>query len=154
MEQEKYYTPNISEFHVGFEAYIKPELIRIPDLIHSNRAENVEEKFEFIKTTVNAPDILHYSLNPDLIKTNVRIKHLDQEDIESLGWTCDSNSSDFSTYSLNSEKTYNTFISACFGYKRHSSRYITIQNDNGILFKGIINNKSELKKVMEMLGIK
>ena len=61
MELNKYYTPEIEELHVGFEC----ELLDI-------------EQGLFGKCTIKENDILSDEL--------FRVRYLDKEDIESLGW--------------------------------------------------------------------
>jgi len=65
MEKNKYYTPTIEEFHVGFEYELKTE-------------------GEWVSQTLD----IDYSLNRVAggLANNTRVKHLDQEDIESFGF--------------------------------------------------------------------
>jgi hypothetical protein len=71
-EEVKYYTPEIEEFHVGFE-YEHNALsgnlpINYTKIIHSID-DNILDIFVKIEVT-----------------SIIRVKYLDQEDIESLGW--------------------------------------------------------------------
>ena len=67
MSEKKYYTPSIEEFHVGFEYEI------------SYDGETYQSK------VVDDSDELH-RIKTAIESLWVRVKHLDREDIESLGW--------------------------------------------------------------------
>lgn len=140
MENNKYYTPTIEEFHVGFE-YTKKELI---DKGHNNTKLFINE--DLIKSHFTTDDI--------------RVKYLDKEDIESLGWEFTGKTIDiwfkkegifhaisgghkFTEYKLHyGLHDHCLYINAYFG-----------GTDEGRLFEGIIKNKSELKRLMKQLGI-
>jgi hypothetical protein len=105
-------------------------------------------------------------------KKAVRVKYLDKEDIESLGlkiakiYSSEIYSSDFDAqliidnynfYELSYEseenlliieKFYQTKMCASTPYKKRPDLY-----SSETLFRGIIKNKSELKKLMQMLNI-
>jgi hypothetical protein len=105
---DKYYTPEISEFHVGFE-------------------------YEY-----------------------VRVKHLDREDIESLGWV----QNEFKGTIIKNE-----FVLKNKPYKRIGDNIKLYHYSGGdihisctyselmTLFRGTLKNKSELKRLMVQLGI-
>ena len=144
----KYYTPELEEFYVGFEFEMKvvshrahqDELIREEVFMPCiwKAFTNLKEVFnveydslgEHLKTTV-----------PD----SVRVKYLDREDIESLG------------YGIIQDE-YN-----CQWFKNASGNIeIGLEKDNHltirftqsfVLFSGTIKNKSELKKLLKQLGI-
>ena len=66
MPVEKYYIPEIEEFHVGFEV------------------ETMSSKTnDWVNYTITVDDCLG---TWDIFLTKTRIKYLDREDIESLGW--------------------------------------------------------------------
>lgn len=152
--ENKYYTPEIEEFHVGFE-------------------------FEYIGATggweecsFGNDEIIHSELEQfkdELMKvahsTN-RVKYLDREDIESLG---------FKLYHSDLSLTNTLWFDAPYfderkakdlvsiQYNTHSNwALITIANrtkdgkstDHVVKFSGFVKNKSELKKLMSMLNIK
>jgi hypothetical protein len=140
MENIEYYTPIIEEFHVGFEflvpIYGSDKFVEETFMLKS--IENLFDKDENGK--FNLPDCF-------------RVKYLDREDIESLGWEPDTSSGDFTMYHLNSSNKYDYSLSFNGGYKRTENLIITIKYYDNILFKGTIKNKSELNKLMEQLGI-
>lgn len=139
----KYYTPSIEEFHIGFEY------------------EWLNENGKWVKEltpkeiTVNGFEEQSYGL---------RVKYLDKEDIESLGFVGIGTSID-NWYMMN--KGYTRPLSS------HKNRSISIQHDfrtnQGIvirgfeyeylkgeeeqLYRGECKNKSTLQLLMKQLGI-
>lgn len=123
--ENKYYTPEIEEFHIGFEFEEKP-------LYFSEFGDYM-------------PQSIHVggsSAESHLKNSWVRVKYLDSEDIESLGffkWPDDD------IYDLGE-------------FQLHLGRYddpykVEIYDDNSkYCFVGVIKNKSELKKVLKMIG--
>lgn len=132
MEKEKYYTPDIEEFHVGFEYFCR-QAVTIPD-----GTEHVWKKEVLTKDNIS---FLFSRLENNMIK----VKYLDQEDIESLGFE-----ENIFGYWLNS-KLLTIDISDNVPYITISNG--GIQTDEVFYFQGIIKNKSELKKLLKQLGI-
>jgi len=160
MESNKYYIPEIEEFHQGFEyevwyssAYTEEKWIK--------------ETFEFY----DKDEIYHYDC-VDLIPSfknysdSIRVKYLDREDIESLGWKMD----------LVRSKIIGNFAGKLNNFYLQYYPYLPENGwDNGLiynplrvvnvikfntnpenkqhLFNGIIKNKSELRKLMKQLDI-
>jgi len=155
MELNKYYTPEIEEFHQGFEyevwyssAYTEEKWIK--------------ETFEFY----DKDEIYHYDC-VDLIPSfknhgdSIKVKYLDREDIESLGFKITKDNEDIEL-SLES-KTYIGGPSVGDDYKiiilyglDNKEMWIYQKTNSGReydLFKGIIKNKSEFKKLLKQLQI-
>lgn len=143
MEASKYYTPEMEEFHPGFE---------FKYLNHNGEWKDCE----LGKNDIENIELRQYK--DDLMKiahANLRVKFLDREDIESLGWK-------FSLIKANTNRAFKDLQSnteKCIGL------VLEIRNDkimiadcrlefNQILFFGTIKNKSELRKLMQMLQIK
>ena len=135
--ENKYYVPEIEEFHVGFEYEYK-------------KSKGVWEK-EKIETSISSEHGLCVSIPSEEMygfkSVNLRVKNLDREDIESLGWMQrDYDTFDFKTkkeglgYALAFNPEFSTFIYQT-GYK------------NGTIFQGTIKNKNELKRLMKQLNI-
>lgn len=133
--ENKYYTPTIEEFHVGFEFEQK-----IGTSVSTKEEVWVKSIFEFIP---NADKILSI-LSDDLI----RVKLLDREDIESLG---------FELYVI---KEYTiSFLKKCTGFSvfiiyQETNTVISVYINAEKIFLGNIKNKSELQKLMTQLNIK
>lgn len=151
-EQSKYYTPTIEEFHVGFE-------YQRLSYDENNKSEYVTVKYpcgyiEYQQRLSALEDSLKDS------KFGIRVKYLDQEDIESLGWVYTGKSIDMW---FKKEGIFNA-ISGGHKFDEYKLHYGLHDNclyinayfggqDEGRLFEGIIKNKSELKRLMKQLGI-
>jgi hypothetical protein len=159
MDREKYYTPDITEFHVGFE-YEKSEY---------GRKIWTKEVFEFDFGSGN--EILDI-YNEGYDTTHLRVKYLDQKDIESLGFTkrLKNDWVGYNDYILSSiSGEYGYFLKATLHipkmddmYKiyvyRHLDDIDRIENylscGNSLqVFNGKIKNKSELKVLLKQLNI-
>jgi len=129
MEKEKYYTPTIEEFHVGFECEYNDPL---------------KGSWEKVIYTED----MFFGGKRGLTLLEKRVKYLDREDIESLGFKLDKNASDKDILNLEKDDTGITYKQDCFLiiYKFNGSK-------ERIIFDGLIKNKSELKKLMYQLQI-
>ena len=141
MENNKYYTPTKEELHIGFEVELKSTVTG------TKSNDNIEVWIPGTITTLKGfVKALSY-LESDLI----RVKYLDQSDIESLGWkeTC----TDY-IYTIATNKVqlrYNDTVALLEMYKENNT--FTIMYSCECIFKGTIKNKSELKKLMRWLNI-
>jgi len=135
--KNKYYTPEIEEFHVGFEY------------------ERCDDGYNWIKDTY--PRAAEHIRLKNLIPCT-RVKYLDREDIESLGFVC--HATDERVFHNKNGIIINTewgspvkqgitlaIVSPVFD---ESKRNIIQEH---YLFNGTIKNKSELKKLLKQLGI-
>jgi len=130
----KYYIPNIEEFYIGFECEIE----------HITSAGSTTEyKKHIISENDNIKDL--YESN-DWYNTP-RVKYLDQQDIESLGFTIETTS-----YGMQYKKN-KTFIKFSYDKKLIIEKYFIDIGINSVVFIGDIKNKSELKKLLKQLAI-
>jgi len=115
--ENKYYTPSIEEFHVGFvfERYFDQN--------------NTKGWFKVSITTINNT----LDLVDSIRKEEVRVKSLDQDDIESLG------------FELQGED----FVSN--GYHIYLAKVNVEIYAEGVSFIGTIKNKSELKRILKQV---
>ena len=134
--ENKYYTPDISEFHVGFEYYEKILDNYFIKIYGTNKDVPLLESDES----------LFYSIEEELNEGNVCCKYLDKEDIESFGFTQVTNG--YPT-GFENEKYWINFReidglpNLCIYEKLGRFR----------LFSGTIKNKSELKVLFKQLNI-
>ena len=147
-DKDKYYTPEIEEFHVGFEY------------------EQILEPYEVNKPETKKWTKVKYSGNINSIGGSVvffqgydvRVKHLDREDIESLGFVYDK------TSTKNQWKFYKGNIGLMYRPKTNQIGTCTLDPmksdfmkkhsiDDKHVFMLTIKNKSELKKLLKMLNI-
>jgi len=146
MEDNKYYTPEIEEFHIGFEYEFKGSIM-------------------WHKFCYKGIDFINEHGKDELISEiklgNIRVKYLDKEDIESLGWNLTRHSV-VKEYSEDKTKFRFKPIEGLIEYS-FNGRFLLSTEDNfktiairslgGLMFIGVIKNKSELVKLMNQLGI-
>jgi hypothetical protein len=127
--ENKYYTPSIEEFHVGFEfEFLNPnnkwtkQIVRRPNYI--------------VWSDVYLWELLGLSSTNHLL----RVKYLDKEDIESLGFR----------YSGNLQDTY---WKGEITISPQKDGKLLIHQNCGPLFHGYIKNLSELKRLFKQIGI-
>lgn len=131
----KYYTPEIEEFHVGFEY---------------EEFHFIGEKEWWEPKTFSEPLMYGTTLSTSIERKAIRVKTLDREDIESLGFEL-----------LKEDVNGKAFI-----HKDNNELQIwwsindIIDIDNGqtyedciTYFKGTIKNKSELKRILKQIGV-
>ena len=132
---EKYYTPTIEEFHVGFE-------YEINNPCHQGDTYYEEE----VISRTNIESVLknwkHFQ--------EYRVKYLDQEDIESLGFVYTE------TDKYNPHGVKHTYIkTTSYGeveIRHYPDTYHISIDDGNTLFSGKVKNKSELKRILKMIG--
>jgi hypothetical protein len=123
--ENKYYTPKIEEFHVGFEY----------EVLHDDN--------KWIKESIcKKPEVVSL---PYMILENIRVKYLDREDIESFGWK----KQDEDTFELGKHTLYYKRFNENFIEINVLGDY----DGEFCHFKGHLKNKIELKRLMEQLGI-
>ena len=145
MENNKYYTPDISEFHIGFEFYMK----------FKSRLHN--HKWELCK-----PQTLE-TIQIALSKAEIKVKYLDQQDIESFGFEKISiehpikNRDEFEI-EYNDERKVFDKASLIYSYNINHL-LISVGDDETpyenweTLFVGKVKNKSTLKQILTLTGV-
>ena len=138
--ENKYYTPTLEEFHVGFE--YEAESTQYPDKNNWHPETFYMNEGHFNLVNINT---LH--------SKKVRVKHLDREDIASFG------------FKQITDDCYHLPVKEFRGRLNQEVRILVrktiliylamdiTDKDNIVLFTGTIKNKSELKKLMNQLGI-
>ena len=157
----KYYTPSIEEFRVGFECESNYCLIN-----GKSSLDGGNEFIQFCFTEDNIDYMLDAYKN-DAYPTEFRVKYLDEKDIESLGFkedTYDINHFKFiqaycNDVKINNFKCYNIINKYQNLFFDNSNNAIyniiittTIGEKNIPKFIGTIKNKSELKRILKMIG--
>ena len=142
MSKEIYYTPSIEEFRVGFEFEVY-ERISIDHRKGGEWTKNICT-FGMINQPLNASH---------LERDEVRVKHLDQEDIESFGFKEDKSNSTKERY--NGEMYGKSF--GTYGIVLYDTVKVVIYRYDGsreyVLFTGTIRNKSELEVILKQIGV-
>lgn len=135
--ENKYYTPSIDEFHVGFE-------YEIGDWIDT--ANGVE--YAYKEYIIERPEQIK-SISQLIIDDSVRVKCLDREDIESLGFEHDQSTKDGSYFYSGTLITENQW---CINLKDFIVDIYDINGKSDFRFNGFVRNKSELKRILKMIG--
>lgn len=154
---KKYYTPEIEEFHVGFE-YERKEY---PELDSSNWVKHTFDSLNDIyggyEGETELSEICHSNIK-------VRVKYLDKEDIESLGFSQKPIGYELGLLSrtewgaiqgdemikIQTYWTYDTEERENLVRIYKGTKYDYPYTE---IFRGIIKNKSELKKLLKQLKI-
>jgi hypothetical protein len=131
-----YYTPKIEEFCVGFEYELKKWIS--------------PTAFEWQKSVINKSNDIHFVdmklRDPKMDGTQIRVKYLDKEDIESLGFY-----ERIGEYYTQDQEYQLSFL------EKFNRWYIIEIGDTpkycNLIFRGIIKNKHELHLILKMLGI-
>jgi hypothetical protein len=129
--EDKYYEPEIEEFHVGFEYEIFEDWDYYPEKEWHKQVYGLDGD--------NQENIGYVSSPMD----RFRVKYLDREDIESFGFVKSSGDRDFEY----PNKHYQLEI------LKNDLIYITSNYGVTTLFSGIIKNKSELKRILKQIGV-
>lgn len=143
---DKYYVPSIEEFHVGFECEIR--MIQDPNGIWNFCKEGNYKKYIVVASNI-------YVISTIINENDyIRVKYLDKQDIEECGFIYD-NELKFPNGSYKS--TVVEFLKNEYCLSRIDVNEIMISKYiDGVfdkLFIGVIKNKSELKRVLKMIGI-
>ena len=140
--ENKYYIPQIEEFRVGFEYEYEVD------------SEDLEESiwkkaiFDFDFGWIEFPN----TFNEDK-----RVKYLNSEDVESLGFICILDDVGIQHYRkgnfiLKTDYDLGSYIDGDFNL--YSIIHNPYDGQYNNVFSGIIKNKSELKVLLKQLGIK
>ena len=147
--ENKYYTPEYSDIYIGQELYTideyKIDLSTVDSLTWFLQCQNCY---------IDCEENTTYGISLE----NYKLKYLDSSDIEELGFTYKGK-----TIDVWFEKEGNFDMGTWTSYKcqlhygLHDNRlFIDMidMSDEIRVFNGIVKNKSELKKVLNMLNIK
>lgn len=131
-EKNKYYTPTIEEFHVGFE--------------YEYRNHFGKNAFKWTK------EIFTNQINKDLLKTDIRVKYLDSEDFQELNVSLVGRTSSKYVqehFTLPGKSVRGENIDLLYNYV---SKWMLIYTPSGNYFAGYVKNKSELKRILKQIG--
>jgi len=151
--ENKYYTPDVSEFYIGFEyehAATKGEINHFKQevILHRYQHYTYPEKYPITSwykctfTTERLSFLNENTIKIFLERKWLRVKYLDKEDIESLGFK--------------QKKIPWQFTNGCFNLiKRNEDNQYIIEDIRHAdqVFVGTIMNKSEFKKLLKQLDI-
>jgi hypothetical protein len=160
--KDKYYTPELEEFHKGFEYEIIPSIgLAIYNFSKPNQKAEIAWAKDYKKCVFMEKDSScsfgqpFSSVAAAIEKGKCRVKYLDQEDVESLGFSHDQTTKDGAVFIKGSMMEKHEWM-LTLGGKTNPPNYISIHdmNNNSLFnFSGTIKNKSELKKLLKQNGI-
>lgn len=140
IKEEKYYTPQVEEFHVGFEY----------QYLHTDK-----DWINFVFGGVDDTCVLEKQRELD--KNKIRVKYLDKKDIDSLIDEVDKLRETIEFYeNYVYEFSFNKSGSNYTGLYTYSDNMISFYETdlgNSCIFRGTIRNKSELKRLLDQLNI-
>jgi len=149
-QQDKYYTPDISELHVGYECK------------HTTckGAFDVNLEDDIVKDKLTVDDLRRYlrycGIHGDDIKDYIKTRYLDQSDIESCGWIkdWDENSSYSDCYKLITKSDISGQSDDEWVLWQYD-KIVSIDNElSNRCFEGECKSINELRKIMKWLNIK
>lgn len=138
--KNKYYTPALSEFHVGFEYELYTDW--------DNRENTLEWRNVIFDGSEFDPEQSFVYLFDDKGIKRTRVKHLDSEDLEDLEFAYYKKGFFKSTNVYKNDSGIevwlmdNYFVNIYLGFSKESK-----------VFSGQLQNKSELKQVLNMIGV-
>jgi hypothetical protein len=146
METEaKYYTPTLEEVYVGFELEWRSDV----------RGEPWNKQVCDVDLISIFYDAYEHSDIEEPFDEQFRVKYLNTEDIESFGFVCILDDIRIQHYRrgnfiLKTDYDLGSYINEDFNL--YSIVYNPYESQYNDVFSGIIKNKSELKKVLQMIG--
>jgi hypothetical protein len=137
----KYYTPEIEEFHVGFECEVVQEAKWV-------KVEVIDSNMGYFERRLNEGE-------------SARVKYLDREDVEDI---LSSNNINYKIgrqglpmSGYNGWTEYEITLDGDFKYFRmiyaDEARNLLIESNFNMVFNGRVKNKSELGRVLKMVGV-
>jgi len=157
--ENKYYTPDITEFHVGFEYEINSTGADVAAYINFNKLI-VKDSKRFWSNLMTDWNCIEEDGSRDLWLSKYRVKYLDKNDIESV-----LNIKPFLGGSYVFEKDCNfrpdwltgVYVSKIRIYFHPENTWVRIEylieKEWEKFFEGSLKNKSELKNLLVWLGI-
>lgn len=156
--KNKYYTPEIEEFHYGFEY----EMIPSTGLIIFDFSDPYSEtetlwstEYRKGKFGINSINILgggFADIKAAIKDDKCRVKYLDRQDLEELGFT--QTDPDFFEFDKKGDKKIVEYCLTLDYFQVEKGWYLAITEDeNQFNFSGWIKNKSELIKVLKQTNM-
>lgn len=147
---DKYYTPSIEEFHVGFEFEVNYTGEGwLKEIFCNGTGKNIDSIGK-----------LKSFLGKTTFEDAYRVKYLDKKDIESLGFEFIEKNGDLLFKSIKTYRGLSTGDDSKIWISYYPKNQWTLiykrsnRGEEDDLFYGVIKNKSELKKILKQLNVK
>ena len=140
----KYYTPKIEEFHVGFECEWQSRV----------RNETWNKQISDTDLVSIAYDAIEHSDEDEPFEEQFRVKYLDKDDIEGCGFILTGKPNDSKYYFRDVDDMLGITVRVGF-YKNGGNNlhlYEFIGDRIETLFSGEIKNKTELKTLLKKIN--
>ena len=154
-KKNKYYTPAIEEFHFGFEYYYNAK--------YDSALKCTNGKWRKVKYLGRGDILTGYTelknIKDLIFKEQVRVKHLDREDIEGFGFE----------YERKNDYGGDTYLLRVSNMINHDTLYtldltqsrleIKTKHEGGMddrwhtLFNGVAKNRSELARILTQIEV-
>lgn len=160
--ENKYYTPELNEFYVGFEYEKIIEFNTTKDengIYFHHELDKWETKILKEEDIINTVNRLEIQLNKQTLsgfikEVGIRVKYLDKEDIESCGFVKDISLSFQKPILIIQEtikETNKNYYKILYNINNNICQITDCEDD--YLFNGTIKNKSELIRILKMIGV-
>ncbi len=160
MSKEKYYVPSIEEFHVGFEYEANPivanaahiEGINIDNfLLNPEKYPKVEYGWLGWELITAGGELNLKLIEARMRRNKLRVKHLDRDDIESMGFIMGS-------FEVTSSKIMLYRGNIQIQIDEEDIAEVQIARYKGLdkidqLFHGTVRNRSELSVILKQIGV-
>lgn len=169
-KSDKYYTPTIEEFHVGFE-YEVPQRVVVAQVLSEEQMKDMPS-YTMVTKECTLEDLQSLQVDDGTLcgieckgeVLGTRVKYLDKEDIESLGFTQLPDVLNIFKYkipySTSGLEDPNYWLYWHISLLNRSDKYPNViihnnQDYDGMekIFEGTIKNKSELKVLLKQLNL-
>jgi len=155
---EKYYTPELHEFHFGFEfEYLHP--LSVAKTTNEWQAYDWRSQMATVTLHPSGISIGGFSIKQECL----RVKCLDKEDTEECGWDIAGegynghSSTQPTTFKYTKPTVYRGLKTQVTLIHNIVTKWCCVSVNSNMedktLFAGYIKNKSELKKIMKMINI-
>lgn len=140
--ENKYYKPDLEEFHLGFE--YEAETTNYPDKNNWHPETFYLNKSHLDIVTINT-----------LYNNKVRVKYLNKEDIESLGFKEQSKNYYFKDAPGSLGYWTDILLDVRWGLDKIVIKgfRVSLAHESEFLFQGKIKNKSEFKRILKQINV-
>jgi len=140
--ENKYYTPSIEEFHVGFECEWQCKI----------RKETWNKQICDQDLVNIAYSTQEHADEEEPFSEQFRVKYIDREDVESFGFVYDSKSNryEYSVYYISGQLCYQNLTIVRYGEDAPMGNWVHWEDT---IFEGKIKNKSQLSRLLKQLSI-